>query len=246
MIKKTNYFYIDESGHLNNDSKIFIHGCIKTDTSEEIDGTIIKLKDVIKDDIYFQDTVALENFIKQGFHAVDNHPDIRAQFYKILPLLNYRAYFVLLNKTDAFYKSLKIKYSPSEVFAQTLKKLLTDRIIANKEEKNIFYFETIEFSDNSLKNILDKYFCSFNPRMYKIEYYIVSKKENNLSVVDYLNYIFFKLYERNDFFERMKENFELIKPKIGSIYIMNQDKYYSRKTKVELIKILNIMGGTLR
>lgn len=29
--KRTNYFYIDEAGHINNDSPVFIHGCIKTD-----------------------------------------------------------------------------------------------------------------------------------------------------------------------------------------------------------------------
>jgi len=239
---KNNYYYIDESGHLINNSNIFIHGCIKTDTPENINNAIDIIKSSIRDNIYFQDPNIINDFIKNGFHAVENHPDIRAQLYMHLPLLNYRAYFVLLKKTDSFYKNLINNSTPSEVFTETLKKLLINRIISNKYEKHIFCFETIEFSDITLKSIIDNIFNKYFKK-YKIEYSIVNKNENNLSVIDYLNYILYQIIEGKKYMERMKQNFELIKPKIGLIYFMNKDLYYGRQSKVDLNNIFNIIGG---
>ncbi len=218
---------------------MFIHGCIKTDTPEIIKKSIIELKEQIIDDIYFNSIK--EKFIKQGFHAVENHPDIRAKFYSILPLLNFRSYFVIMNKMDSYFETLKKNKSPHEIFQITLYKLLKDRVLKNKYEKNIFYFENIEFQDISLGQILNSFFYSF--KNIDCEYYIVDKKEEILSAIDYLNYIFFCLFDSKSFPERMKDNFELIKPKIGSVYYLNKDVFLSRKKEFELKNIVNLIGG---
>jgi hypothetical protein len=53
--KKTNYFYIDESGSINNDSKIFIHGCIKTDSPIALTTALTELKQQLLDTLYYDD-----------------------------------------------------------------------------------------------------------------------------------------------------------------------------------------------
>ena len=66
-IKKTNYFYIDESGGISNDSKLFIHGCIRTDSPNSISDALLKLKQEILDNVYYENLV--DQIKKQGFHA---------------------------------------------------------------------------------------------------------------------------------------------------------------------------------
>ena len=106
-IKKVNYFYIDESGSINNDSSVFIHGCIKTDSPNTISEALKKLKEDLEDSLYYNE---FSKRIKtEGFHATENNIDMRADVYKLLPLLDYRSYFVILNKETDYFKELKKK-----------------------------------------------------------------------------------------------------------------------------------------
>lgn len=237
--RKTNYYYIDESGHVSNNSRVFLMGCIKTDNPIELERQINNLKEELLEDIYFNGTK--EKFRKQGLHAVENHPDIRARIYGLLPLLNYRSYFVILDKTDAFFKEISKVMTPSEIYGFTLKKLLKDRIIRNKNDNNIFFFENIDLPDISLKVIIDSFLKEY--QNYRIEYYIVNKQNVILSVVDYLNYIFYNLLESNQFKERMKENFELMRPKIASIHLINKNVYLSRRNEIDLDDLLKLFSG---
>jgi len=73
--KQINYFYIDESGSILNDSKVFIHRCIVTDTPNLIRTTLEGLREELKDDLYFDKVIKDPD--KFDFHAVEDHPDIR-------------------------------------------------------------------------------------------------------------------------------------------------------------------------
>ena len=186
MKKTTNYFYIDETGHINNDSGIFALGCIKTQNPTILSSRIEEIAKEIKSSIYFHENK--DKFIKYGFHAVKNNRDIRAKFYAILPLLDYRFYFVILDKRDDFFSRLKEEKNEGEIYTYCLKKLLSDRIIKCKQDKNVFIFENLPLKGTSLKKILKEYFNSFND--IDIEYKVENKSEINLSLIDYLNYIF--------------------------------------------------------
>lgn len=242
MSRKTNYFYIDEAGHVNNNSNVFIHGCIKTDSPFELNDTLNSLIKKIENDIY--NAYSIEKFIEQGFHAVENHPDIRAEFYRILPVINYRSYFVVLNKNEVFFENFKNNKQPHEIFALTLNKLLRNRIERAKNDKNIFYFEQIELGKVSLDQVIKDFFDSLGEKKGDCEYYIVGKNHLNLSIIDYLNYIFFSILEDvKKKQQRMIENFELIKPKIGSINYINRDAYFSRKQGIDINKIVDLFCG---
>jgi hypothetical protein len=63
--KKVNYFYIDESGSISNDSNIFIHGCIKTDSPITITDSLLKLKKELRNSLYYDEF--RHKIVKQGF-----------------------------------------------------------------------------------------------------------------------------------------------------------------------------------
>lgn len=249
-MKKTNYFYIDEGGSVGSNSDFFIHGCIKTDSTRVLENALLKLREEIIDNLYYEEFV--ERIKEEGFHAVDNHPDIKTEFYKLLPLLNYRAYFVILNKKSDFYYKLSQEKEEFEIFEYSLNKLLKDRIIKNRHDKNVFYFERIDIKKRSLNTILKNIFDGLDSS-YDCEYHIVGKEVENLAVIDYLNYIFVQIYKglarsKKDEFDRMKLNFNLVKSKIGVINMLHNDVFLSRKKKKEytieydnLIK--NMVGG---
>jgi hypothetical protein len=243
-MQKTNYYYIDESGHINNDTNVFIHGCIKTDSPNALQNALNKLKLELKEDLYFNEFIS--RIDEEGFHAVENHPDIRSQFYKLLPLIDYRAYFVVIDKKSDFFINLKKRKNDFEIFEMSLKKLLTDRLLKGKKDKNIFYFENLLLEGKSLQKIVENIFIEFENQIH-IEYHIVGKEEINLSVVDYFNYVIFKLLNTNKPEERMKYNFNILADKIGVVYIMNKCVYLSRKKgtklKVKLDNLFEQFGG---
>lgn len=224
--KKTNYFYIDESGNINNDSTIFLHGCIRTDTPTTISDALVKLKNQMSTEIYYEDFK--KQILKKGFHATENSMDMRAELYKLLPLMNYRAYFVITNKNSDFFKKIMETKDESDFFAYSLKKLLKDRLTANKNDKNIFYFETIQLKKKSLKTVLDDFFLNLD-KSYDCEYHIVGKDEENLAIVDYLNFIFNHLLTSEEPIMRMKQNLKIISPKIAVVHLLHKNIFLSRQ-----------------
>lgn len=228
--KKTNYFYIDESGNINNNSNIFIHGCIKTDSPQTITDALVKLKTDIQSSIYYDDLKKI--ILKQGFHATENNMDIRAEVYKILPLLDYRAYFVITNKNTVFFTEKMKTMDESDFFAYSLKKLLKDRIEAHRCEKNIFIFETIELKRNSLNRILTDFFSHYDKKI-DCEFIIVGKEEENLAIVDYLNFLFYHIFNDDKPLPRMKLNFNLVAPKIALVNYSHKNLFFSRQKKEE-------------
>lgn len=243
-MEKTCYYYIDEAGHINNDSNVFIHGCIITDSPSIINNAISDLHSEIKSDLYFDEFVS--RLDEEGFHATENHPDIRAQFYKLLPLLNYRAYFVIIDKESSCFKKLKEEKEDYEIFELFLRKLLLERIIKNKNNKNIFYFEEITIEQKSLINILIDFFESLDKSI-NCEFHVVGKEVKNLAVVDYLNYVLYSILNSKKTNDRMEKNFNIISPKIGLINILHNNVYLSRKKtdkyKVDLNNLKKEFGG---
>lgn len=227
-MKKTNYFYIDESGHINNDSPLFLYGCVKTDTPNELEDILAKTKKDLSEEVYFQHL--REKLIERNFHAVDDHFDVRAAVYKILPYLNFRGYFIITNKKSEYFKKLKAKKEDFEIISQILYKLIVPRVTKNKDDKNIFYFETLEVEKKSLKNIIDDIFKPLKEK-YDVEYHIVGKENITMGVIDYINYNLYNILDptkKIDSKDRNYQNFEILKDKIGLINILDNDTFFSR------------------
>lgn len=224
---KTNHFYIDETGHINNDSKLFAYGCIKTDTPNLIENALANLKDDLKEDALlaeFGKRVSEENF-----HATEDPFDIRTAVYRLLPYLNFRSYFTVLLKNDDFYKNLKKDKEDFQIIESMIYKLIEPRVRANKSDLNIFYFETLEIETKSLSKILEDIFNKLGI-LYNVKYVIVNKDNPNIPVIDYINFVLYhilteKKKKKPDWSDRV---FEVLKNKIALIHFQNDDSYYSR------------------
>jgi len=240
---KTNYFYIDEIGHINNDEPIFAYGCIKTDTPNLIEKALEELKGELEEDPILAEFG--EKVLKNNFHATGDHFDVRTQFYRILPLLNYRAYFTVLFKNDDYYKKLKDEKEDHEIIKSMLLKIIGPRITKNRDDKNIFFIETLEVQNKSLKKILQEIFSTFKDE-FNVEYTIVDKHCPNMPVVDYSCFILNKIFvqqknENKNIAEWVTRIFEVLKDKIGLIHFQNEDSFYSRHaTKDKQIELKNL------
>jgi hypothetical protein len=242
--EKVNYFYIDESGSISNNQSIFIHGCVKTDSPHTLSDALDKIKSNWTKLLYYSELK--DKISKQGFHAVENNLDMKADVYKILPLLDYRSYFVITNKNSDYFKNIMIGKDESDFFAISLKKLLHDRIISTLNDKNFFYFETIKLTKTSLKQIVENLFSQYPNYDYKYE--IVGKEEENLGIIDYLNYLFFHIFgdkkEDEKPMPRMLMNLDLASPKIALINFPHKNIFLSRKKKPDFqVTLKNILSN---
>lgn len=232
---KTNYFYIDETGHINNDEALFAYGCIKTDTPTLIENVLQNLKEELAEDVILGKYG--EKILKNNFHATGDQNDIRTAVYRILPFLNYRAYFIILLKNDDYYKKLKLEKQDHEIIKFMLLKLIKPRITSNKYDKNIFFIETLKVQNKSLTKIIDEIFDIFKDD-YNIEYSIVDKHCQNMPVVDYLCFILNKILVQREKEDKnianwISDRFEAFKNKIGLIHFLNDDTFYSRHGQID-------------
>lgn len=228
-MKKVNHFYIDEAGHINNDSPIFLYGCIKTDTPEILEKVIEELKEELSEELHHENL--REHILNNNFHAVDDHFDIRTAMYKKLYSLNFRGYFVVTNKQSNYFKKLKATLKDYEILTLFLRKLIIPRATKNKEDKNIFFFETLEIEEKSLNQILQEIFSELTSKGLDVEYKIVGKENLIMGIVDYINYNLYQLLIAKQINKKEDRNFltfEKLKEKIALIIVLDNDTFFSR------------------
>lgn len=237
---KNTYYYIDEAGGIDNNSKFFILGCYKTDTPEDISSALIDLKTDILNEPYF--AYERKKFLKQGFHACDNHLDIKSRFYNLVSTLNIRFYILLLKKDSVFFQQMKeSKLTSNDIYNVCISKLLSDRLTKTRYDNNIIVFEQYGSKPiNWLKNVEEvmkqtatKIDDSFETKIsYKVE--VHDKSDINLSLIDYINYLFVQFFEKDTVLNRMSENFSILEPKIGLIYKMDKDLFYTKNKRLNI------------
>lgn len=225
---KSNYFYIDETGHINNDSPIFVFGCIKTDTPNMIDTILQNTKEELSSDKLLMEFGT--RLIDNNFHATGDPADVRTAMFRLLPYMSFRSYFYVLLKSGEYYSTLKKERKDHEIIEMMLKKLIKSKLEKHREEMNYFYFETLEVQGKKLTKILKSIFDEFS-ELKNFEYHIVGKECQNMPIIDYMNFTLNKILTCDvdealpDWLNR---TFNAIKDKMGLVFIYNDRKYYSR------------------
>lgn len=245
-MKKRVYFYIDESGVLNNLDKgrFFILTCYITDTPNIIKEKLESLKSKIEDKPYLAGELA--KFREEGFHASPNHFDIRALYYELLPTLNIRIYSVVVDKLSNEYRILIEKYpNDPDGYIVIMRRLLYNRILSDKNEDLYFVFEEYGSKQSTYKTALENMFSEIKGKIalqlginnvnYTVE--VHSKDDILLSVVDYVNYVLFQILNGEKKEKRMQANFNLIEPKIASLCVWHNSIFYSSKKRINFDEI---------
>jgi len=140
---KKEYFFIDESGDPNFYAKrhkllvgtpgyqplLFI-GMILTENRAKLRRDILALKQEIEADVLYNSL----HSVKTGwyFHAIEDHPDIRAKFINFLRNYDNFKTFIVIGRKDLRRFQTKHKNNPSEFYFDLLYQLIKDRM--NKED----------------------------------------------------------------------------------------------------------------
>lgn len=237
---KNTYYYIDEAGGIDTNSKFFILGCYKTDSPQDVCSALDSLKKEILNAPYF--AYERNKFLKQGFHACDNHHDIKSRFYNLVSTLNVRFYVLLLKKDSVFFQKMKNdKLTPTQIYNMCIIKLLSDRLTKTRNDHNIIIFEQygskptnwLKNVENELQQIDTKIEDKFGIKIsYKVD--VHDKSDLNLSVIDYINYLFVQFFEKENVLNRMSENFSILEPKIALIYKMDKDLFYDKNKRFNI------------
>lgn len=241
--KKNVYFYIDESGKLDaptKEDRFFIISCCITDIPERIRLCLERLREGIENDPYLFNERT--KFKKEGFHACENHPDIRTKVYSLLYTQSVRIYSLVLDKKSEMYKDRIDKHGGKGLYYELLYALLKDRLSRNKESRNILTFEEYGGKQNAHKAHIEKTIGEIvineglSGLSYEVE--VHDKSDLLLSVVDYVNYILFEiLHKEKDKANRMYENFKLVEPKIALLHHIDKKRYYAEKKRINFNEI---------
>lgn len=117
-------------------SKILLVGFIKTTNPEKLRKEILKLRNEIAKDSYFQGVPSMIKTL-QAFHAKNDIPEIREKVYKLIAQLEFTAEFIVARKKEEIFK--KRHNSKENIFYDDLiAKLFENKL--HKAGKNIIYF----------------------------------------------------------------------------------------------------------
>lgn len=239
------YLYIDESGTLvkDDDSKFFIISCYITDSPLQIQEDLQTLYNDIVNDPYL--AFEINEFYEQGFHACENHFDIRSKFYSLLVKLNIRIYSIVISKESKCYEELCNHYNNTEdLYAFFARELLFDRIQSERMNHIHFVFEEYGSSIQKHKSNMQKVVARIAKEVrgkndISIDVDIHSKEDILLSVIDYVNFVIFQLLKDIEPAKnlRMIANFKLIEPKIALLHSLHNGKYYSSLKNINFEEI---------
>ncbi len=241
------YFYIDESGKLAKDEgRFFIICCYITDNPERLKREMDSLYNEICNEGYYD----INKFKRQGFHACQNHPDIRSVVYRKLYTLDFRQYMLIVDKESTAYNNLKGQIGESALYGFFISTLLRDRLLSERNNYINLIFE--EYSSYSIEN--HKYNMSNIitnlSRIHRLDLQysveVHSKSDILLSIVDYCSYIMFQmLHETKDYNnmnDRWVRNFKLIEPKLAYIEVFGRNLRYSSTNNINFTEILDQVG----
>lgn len=247
------HIYIDESGDLTPINKggknIFMIGCIITDDAITLNSKIDELKNEILNSLYYFRNIG--NFGKEGFHASTNHPDIYSKFVSILNTLNFRSYFVLIDKSKPKFDEMLER--EKDIYYFILKKLIKDRLLKLKDENVHIVLEQSTTKKNIENKSISVVLEEINKTLLEdgliskpinITYNIQGKNEDmGVDVIDYVNHIIYTAKvgdKEGNKYPGHIENLRLVEPKIALISDLINNRYFEgRKEKSSLLDFLN-------
>lgn len=249
-----NYFFVDESGDptffnkrkelivgKEGCSPLLIIGFVKTDNPKEMRKQLAALHKEIAEDDYLKAIPSIEKTNKH-FHAKDDCPEVREKVFKLLKSLDFSSQFVVARKRlDVFSK--RHKRNENIFYNEIVTRLFEKQLHQNH---NVIYFSKrgTQAKQHHFSQAIQSAVLNFEQKHNKqIEtetktYVQVPSDEPCLQVVDYMNWIIYRAYTRQE-----TRYFDFLKEKVSLIFdIYDFDKYPNnfynrRKNQFDVKKI---------
>lgn len=235
----SHYYLVDEAGDLsptNNRtaSRIFVVGCIVLHDIDSIKISIDNLWKELRKKRKFRRHMNKKNLDRVGFHACEDHSDIRNEFIEFMIQQPFRYYAVFIDKKQT---------SPSEtLYRAMLINLLKGRMTKKNRTRHRIFIEQkmdnpsesrIPEEENILKEALSKEISSTE----EMECKLCLKDFQPLALTDYMNFILRHFLEgnKNGFLPYMKNDYEMMRNKIGLIHNYSNNEFFSpRKSQKDI------------
>jgi hypothetical protein len=257
-MKKTNpgktFFFVDESGDSTYYDKrgslivgeegcspLLILGLVELVDPLPLRQAILKLQSEIVNDPYFADFPSI-NKTKIAFHAKDDLPEIRYQFFKLISGFNFQAHFVVARKIERIFRTT-FNSNENEFYDHLITRLFETKL--HTHEHNIIYYAKRGSRDRQvpIENAIQKSVRIFEQKWHttirtKTEVQAQTPAgEPCLSIVDYMNWAVFRAFTRKEmhYFEAVRDKVSLL------IDIYDTEKYpknwYTKKNPFHISKI---------
>jgi hypothetical protein len=248
------YFFVDESGDptfydrkgnlivgQEGCSPILLLGFVEIREAEPIRQAILELQKELVHDPYFQGFPSIKR-TAVAFHAKDDLPEIRYEFFKLAAKLHFRAQFVVARKIErVFRNSFQAR---EDVFYDHLVEQLFQNLL-HRFENNTIYFakrgsrnrqQPLQQAINqSAQRFEEKWGAQVNSN-FAIQAQTPAG-EPCLSLIDYMNWAVYRAYTRGDM-----NYFNTIQKKVSLLVdLYDTAKYpknwYNRKNPFDINKI---------
>lgn len=238
-----NYFFVDESGDptffnkkkelivgKNGCSSILILGFVKTENPRKLRRAVNELHQKVCADPYLQSIPSLEKTKKHGFHAKDDCPEVRSEFYKLLKTLDFKTEFVVARKRLDVFKKRHNKNENlfyMDIFHHLFKNQL------HKQDAKIYFSkrgsQTRQHHIEKALNLAIEAFQEKNKQSIKTESEVlvqVPTDEVNLMIIDYMNWALSRTYTKGEM-----RYFDFLKDKISLVWDIYDFEKYDKSYK---------------
>ena len=207
----SNWFFVDESGDPTfydrkgnlivgqpGCSPILILGLVETQDPKPLREAIWALQQKVVQDSYFQDFPSLKR-TAIAFHAKDDVPEIRYQFFKLLAALDFEAQFIVARKIERVFRS-NFRAQESAFYDHLVAHLFEN--LLHRHERNFVYFAKRGSRERQapLSRAIERGIERFDEKwgtQVTTEFMVqaqTAKGEPCLSVVDYMNWAVYRAF----------------------------------------------------
>ncbi len=223
------HFFVDESGDptfydrkgnlivgQEGCSSLLILGLVEINNPTPVRQAIMKLQSEIIADSYFSDIPSIQR-TKIAFHAKDDIPEVRYQFYKLLSELDFQAQFIVARKIERVFRN-NFHSDENEFYDHLVTRLFDGKL--HKHAQNLIFFAKrgsrsrqapLESAiEKSIRIFENKWGTTVNTKT-TIQAQSPAG-ECCLSIVDYMNWAVFRAFTRNEmrFFETIRDKVSLL------------------------------------
>ena len=222
-------------------SKLLILGFIETPSPNTIRKAVLDLQQEIINEPYFQGVPSIAK-TAIAFHAKDDSPEIRYQFFKLIAGLEFRAQFIVARKIERVFRN-SFQTQKNAFYDHLVSELFQN--VLHRFQENYIYFAKRGSRDRQipLQGAIQQGVNRFEEKwdtQVKTAFHIQAqtpKGEPCLSVIDYMNWAVYRAFTRREmrFYKVVEHNVDLL----VDLYDINNypDNWYSKRNPFETEKI---------
>lgn len=248
------WYFVDESGdptfydHHGNlivgqegCSPILILGFVETQFPEPVRRSILDLQKTIVDDPYFQDFPSIKK-TAVAFHAKDDLPEIRYEFFKLLAQQDFQAQVVVARKIERVFRNAfharendYYDHLVTELFQKVLHRYQMNHIYFSKRGSRDRQSPLIKALKRGTAKLETRHSATVGTK-YSFQAQ-TPQGEPILSAIDYINWAVYRAFTRGDMgYYRVIEN--KIRLLVDLYDVANYPRnWYSRKNPFDIKKI---------